>query len=180
MLALPPSVTVQGRMDTDRAPAALLQSEPEVISPVHLGEDTSGTAQPDRSNPSHRNVLPTTPRTDGSHLGPSAALSSTSSDNLYDTSSLRPLRTRSNNDRVQPIQQPSAPLQGPELNSRRREIETNDENGIDWIVPKEEKPEVSNVLILNLNCANSFTLNQAGSKTHGRRTFATYPRQCHY
>lgn len=136
-------------MDTDRVPAARLQSEPEITAPVHaLGEDTSGTVQPDRSNPSHRIVPPMSPRIDAA--GPSTALSSTSSENLYDTSSLQPLRTNDDN-LVQPIRQPTVRL--PELNSGRRETETNNE--IDWIVPKDEK--VSNVLILNLNRANSFT-----------------------
>ena len=122
-------------MDTDREPAAaVLQSEPEVISPVNaLGEGT-GTVQPDRSNPAHRNVVRTTPRIDAPNLGPSAGASS---EDFYDTSSLQPLA---------PLQQPSdRPL---ELNSGRRETRIKTSSEIDWIPKEEEK--VSNVLILNL------------------------------
>ena len=121
-------------MDTERVPA-------EITPPVRafLGEDT----QPD---PSHQNVLRTAPRIDSGNLGP--ALSSTSSDNFHDTSSLQPLRN--NNDHLQqPITQSAVRL--PVLNTERN---TNGE--IDWIVPKEEK--VSSVLILNLNRANSFNI----------------------
>jgi hypothetical protein len=115
-------------MDTDRIPA-------EITPPVRafLGEDT-------QLDPSHRNVLRTTHRIDSGNLGPSAALSSTSSENFHDTSSLQPLRN--NDDRFpQPI--PQSAVHQPELNTERK---INSE--IDWIVPKEEK--VSSVLILNL------------------------------
>jgi hypothetical protein len=116
-------------MDTDRQPAtAVLQSEPEVISPVRAkGEGTTGTIQWEPSNPSHRIVPRTTPRTDN-NLGPSAA---TSSENFHDTSSLQNL--------TQSIQRPSV-----HLSESRRETKNDDE--IDWIGPKEEK--VSNVLVL--------------------------------
>ena len=58
---------LSGEMDV---PPTLLQSEPEVASPVYaLGEDTPGTIQPDLSNPSHRNILRTTARIDASNLG---------------------------------------------------------------------------------------------------------------
>jgi hypothetical protein len=128
-------------MDTDRVPPALLHSEPEGTSPAHaaFGEDT----QPDR------NLQRTTPRIDSGNLGHSAALSSTSSENFRDTSSLQPLRSQ-NDHLPQPIPPPSVHL--PDLNSEKR----NDDNEVDWMVPKEEK--VSSVLILNLNRANSFTL----------------------
>lgn len=156
-------------MDTaDRVPA------PEVTSPVHaLHQDTSGTIQPDQSNPSHRNVR-TTARVDPSDLSPSAALSATSSEgfNLNDTTSFQPLR--SNNDHLaQPLQLPSVRL--PES---KRETRMNNDNEIDWIVPKEEK--VSNVLILNLIRVSSFTFKGTGSRTHNRRTSATYPRHCYH
>lgn len=153
-----------GRMDTDREPAAaVFQSEPEVISPVHaLGESTSGTNKLDQSNSPRRNVPRTTPRIDSNNLGPSAPASS---ENFHDTSSLQPL--------TQPIRQTSVRL--PDLNSGRRE--TKNESEIDWIVPKEER--VSNVLILSLNRANSLTL-KGGWRTHSRRTSATYPRYCYH
>jgi hypothetical protein len=137
-------------MDTDRVPA-------EITPPVRafLGEDA-------QLDPSHRNVLRTSPRTDYGNLGPS------SSENFHDTSSLQPLRD--NNDHLpEPIPQSALP----ELNTERK---NNGES--DWIVPKEEK--VSSVLILNLNRANSFTLKQVGSRTHSRRTSTTYPRQCYH
>lgn len=105
-------------MDTDRKPAAVLQSEPEVISPVHAsGEDTSGSVQLDESN---RNLPRTTPRNDN-NLAPSAAAAST--ENFHDTSSMQHL--------TQPIREL------PELNPERRQ--TEDESEIDWIGPKEEK-----------------------------------------
>ena len=105
-------------MGTDRVPPTLLQSEPEVTSPVHALGEKSGTIQPDLSSASHRNVLQTTARIDAGNLGPSAALSSTSSERFNDTSSLQPLR--SNNDHLaQPIQQLSVGLL--ELTSGRKE-----------------------------------------------------------
>lgn len=130
-------------METDRVPPAPLQSEPEGTSPVHaVAEDTSGNIQPDPfSNPSQRNVvLRTTARIDpstGNLGGPSAALSSTSSEKFHDTSSLQPLR--SDNDHL--AQRPS--VRHSELNSGRRETKMNNDHAIDWIVPTEEK--VSNV-----------------------------------
>ncbi len=108
-------------MDTERVPTTLRR--PEVTSPVH----------------------------DPTNLGPSLALSSTSSEKLdvHDTSSLQPLR--SNSDRlVQPLQSSVAFL---EPNSEEREFKTKDDdkfqnehNEIDWIVPKETK--VSNAFYL--------------------------------
>jgi len=98
-------------MDTDRA---LLHSEPEVTSPV-VGEDK--TARIDASN---------------LNLGPASPSSTNSEKFDDDTSSLQPLR--SNNDHPEPIQQPSV-----RFNSARRETRMNNSNGIDWIVPKEEK-----------------------------------------
>ena len=149
-------------MDSDRKPAALLQSEPEVISPVHaLGEGTSGTIKLDRSNSPHRNVLRTSPRIDSKNLGPSAA---TSSENFHDTSSMQHL--------TQPIRQTSVRL--PELGSGRRQT-----SEIDWIVPKEEKVS-SNVLILNSTLLVLKILKEAGWRTHSWRTSATYPRHCHH
>jgi len=122
-------------VDTNRVPTAL-QSGPEVTPARAPNEDTSGTIQPDLSNPSHRNIQRTTVTTDASNLGPFSVLSSTSSEKFNDTSSSQPLR--SNNDHLaQPLQQPS--VRFPELNSSRRDTRMNDENGIDWIVPKEEK-----------------------------------------
>jgi len=112
-------------MDTDRKPAAVLHTEPEVISPVRaLGEGTSGTVQPDLSNSPIRNIPRTTTRIDSSNLGPSAA---TSSENFHDTSSMQLL--------TQPIRQTSVRL--PDLNTERRQ--TKNEGEIDWIVPKEEE-----------------------------------------
>jgi len=110
-------------MDTDREPAAALQSKPEVISPVNalVGEGTSGTIQLDRSQ---RNVLRTTPRIDTSNLDPSAA---TTSENFHDTSSLQPL--------TQPKRQTYVRL--PDLNPEKRV--TGSDSEIDWTVPKEEK-----------------------------------------
>jgi len=113
-------------MATERAPAALVTSPSETI-------------QADPFNSSYSNV-PRTARIDSTNLGPSAALSSTSSDKLevHETSSLQPLRSNSG----QPIQfsarRPSDPR------SERRETKTNedekfpdDRNAIDWIVPKD-------------------------------------------
>ena len=123
-------------MDIDRVPAAQLHSEPEVNSPVHaLGEGTSEAIQPDLSNnPLHRNAPRTTPRIEASNIVHPVAMSSTSSENFNDTSSLQPLR--SNIDRfAQPIRSLSARLPA-ELNTGKK---VNNENEIDWIVPKEEK-----------------------------------------
>ena len=109
-------------------------------------------------------------------LDPSAAaaLTSTCSEKFNDTSSLHPpsqLERSNNNHLAQPIQPP--PVLLPDLNSGRRETRMNDDNIIDWIVPKEEK-----VTFLSQSepRANSFTLEQAESKTHNRRTTATYHR----
>jgi hypothetical protein len=101
-------------MDKDRKPAAVLHSEPEVISPVHASDEgtSSGTVQLDQSN---RNLPPTTVRID-SNFDPSAA----TSENFHDTSSMQPL--------TQPVL--------PELNSERRQ--TRNESELDWI-PEEEK-----------------------------------------
>ena len=115
-------------MDTDHR--ELVQSEPEVTSPVHaVGEGTSESVPPDQSNPSNGNV-PRTTRIDTTNLGPSAATTSENG-NFYDTSSLQHL--------TQPIRQTSVRLP---LSPARRL--TRNESEIDWIVPKEEK--VSNPL----------------------------------
>ena len=118
-------------MDTDRKPAAVPQSKPEVISPVHaVDEDTSESVHLD---PSNRNLPPQTTLRNDDNLAPSAAAAS--SENFHDTSSMQHL--------TQPL-----PEEPPELNPERRP--TGDESEIDWIVPKEEKVSL-HFLFSNLN-----------------------------
>lgn len=158
-------------MDNERVPAP--PRRPETTSPTHaFTQGNSGTIQ---TNPFNPNLPHATARFDSDNLGPSVALSSTSSElklDLNDTSSLQPLRTNSDHLAAQPIQ---SSVRLPEPSAGRRDNKTNNNDndekftnghtGIDWIVPKE--PAVRDDFISNLNHIELET--QGGGLTLGER-----------
>ena len=153
-LSLDSSPHLESLMDpAERVPTTLPQSE--ITSPVHAsGEDTSRTTQVDPFTPSYFNVPRTTTRIDNSNLGPFVGnLSSSTSEKSVVNEAPPPDRpTNDDEGPTQPIRQP---LSARILNLGSRRTRTNsgnrflierrpiDDNGISWIVPKDEQVSTS-------------------------------------